>query len=211
MLGHGRHAKEPIIGEVWYAAYGSNCDDARLLTYLQGGVLPETGQDHPGSAQPAPPRDWLPLTVARALGFGGHSAAWGGAPAVLTTTPGLALGRAWLLSWRQLEDVVAQENGEPHEPLPLPHDRVTVHPDGLYGSLERLGSLREVPVVTCATPPERLPSAAAPSGRYLGVIARGLLATYRLTPSRVATYLAEATGGTWTADEVRAWLPLEQG
>ncbi|GEM_PF-409616 len=194
------------MAEVWYAAYGSNCDAARLAVYLRGGVLPETGEDHPGSAQAKPPRDWIPFTFPRALGFAGHSAAWGGAPAVLTTTPGLALGRAWRLSWRQLEDLVAQENGRPHQPLPLPAPRLTVHPDGLYGSLERVGSLQRLPVVTCTTPPERMPPAGAPSGPYLGVIGRGLLATYRLHPGRVAAYLAEASGGTWSADDVRSWL-----
>lgn len=180
---------------VWYAAYGSNCDAERLATYLQGGVLPATGSDHAGSADPAAPRADAAWTFDRALRFAGHSPAWGGATALLTDDAGCALGRIWLLSWRQLEDVFAQENGVPHRRLTEAeaHRHATVW-DRPYGRLLRVGVHAGRPVITFTAPQPSEQPAAAPSAAYLRTLVRGLLAVHRLEAAEVAERLSAAAG-----------------
>lgn len=179
----------------WYAAYGSNCDGQRLSAYLAGGRLPATGVEHPGSADPAPPAADVPWHFDRPLRFAGHSRAWGGAPAFLGEGHGRALGRAWLLSWRQLEDTYAQENHCGHRPLTV-DDAVhgAVITDGRYGRLLHVGELDGRPVVTFTAPhPDRL-APAPPSAAYLQVIARGLRAAHPLSADELTDRLREAAG-----------------
>src|SRR5207253_704329 len=73
----------------WYAAYGSNTDEARFRRYLAG------------CTQPAEPADSRPLTIDLPLYFAGTRTRWGdGGVAFLDPerdrTP-TTLARAWLL------------------------------------------------------------------------------------------------------------------
>lgn len=190
---------EPVTGEsperVWYAAYGSNCDAERLATYLQGGVLPATGRNHAGSADPAPPRADAAWTFDRSLRFAGHSPAWGGAIALLTDDAGCALGRIWLLSWRQLEDVFAQENHAPHRRLTEgeAHRHATVW-NRPYGRLLRIGVHAGKPVITFTAPQPGARPGAAPSAAYLRTIVHGLIAVHRVDAGELTDRLLAAVG-----------------
>ncbi len=195
----GPPSHEPVTGQppaqVWYAAYGSNCDADRLATYLQGGVLPATGRDHAGSADLAPPQADAAWTFDRALRFAGHSPAWGGAIALLTDDVGCALGRIWLLSWRQLEDVFAQENHAPHRRLTAgeAHRHATVWKRP-YGRLLQVGAHAGRPVITFTAPEPGARPAAAPSAAYLRTIVRGLVAVHCLDAGELADQLLAAVG-----------------
>jgi hypothetical protein len=186
-------AGEPV--RVWYAAYGSNCDAERLRCYLEGGVLAATGAAHGGSADPSPPQADAPWTFDRPLRFAGHSTAWGGATALLDDGPGRALGRAWLLSWRQLEDLCTQENGARRRPLTLAEAvaGAAVLP-GRYGRLLHLGEQDGLPVVTVTAPRPAELATGAPSEAYLGCLARGLLAAHPLDADELAGWLLQAAG-----------------
>lgn len=150
---------------------------------------------HRGSADPSPPAADAPWTFQRPVRFTGHSTAWGGATAVLAEGPGRWLGRVWQLSWRQLEDVFAQENDVEHRPLTLAAatGRAVVAP-GRYGRLVHLGQLRGLAVVTFTAPMAGRQPAAAPSPRYLGTIVRGLLAVHQLDRGELAGWLLAADG-----------------
>lgn len=180
---------------VWYAAYGSNCDAERLTAYLRGGRLAATGVAHAGSADPAPPQADAGWTFDRALRFAGYSPAWGGATALLADRPGHALGRAWLLSWRQFEDLFAQENRAPHRPLTVDDAQrrrtVWARP---YGRLLQAGSRDGLPVVTFTAPRPSAHPAGAPSASYLRTIVRGLLAVHRLDADELAGWLLATDG-----------------
>lgn len=180
---------------MWYAAYGSNCDAERLRCYLEGGVLAATGAHHEGSADPGPPQADAPWTFDRPLRFAGHSPAWGGATALLDEVPGCALGRLWLLSWRQLEDVLAQENGAGHQPLSLADAAAgrVVRP-GRYGRLVHLGERDGLAVVTFTAPRPAELAAGAPSAAYLRAVARGLMAVHAVGSDELAGWLLAAPG-----------------
>lgn len=192
---HRRSAVGEPIERVWYAAYGSNCDAERLTAYLQGGRLAATGATHVGSADPAPPQADAAWTFDRGLRFAGHSPGWGGATALLTDRPGHALGRAWLLSWRQFEDLFAQENQAPHRALTLVEvkRRHTVW-ERPYGRLLQAGVRDGLPVVTFTAPRPSAHPAGTPSASYLRTIVRGLLAVHRLEADELAAWLMTAAG-----------------
>lgn len=191
----GQGPADAPIQRVWYAAYGSNCDAERLTAYLQGGRLAATGVAHAGSADPAPPQADTAWTFDRALRFAGYSPGWGGATALLADRPGHALGRAWLLSWRQFEDLFAQENQAPHRPLTVgeAQRRRTVWA-GPYGRLLQAGSRDGLPVVTFTAPRPSAHPAGAPSASYLRTIVRGLLAVHQLDADELAARLLTASG-----------------
>lgn len=198
-------AGEPIE-RVWYAAYGSNCDGERLTAYLHGGHLAATGVAHAGSADPAPPQADTAWIFDRALRFAGYSPGWGGATALLADRPGRALGRAWLLSWRQFEDLFAQENQAPHRPLTVVEVQrrrtVWARP---YGRLLQAGRRDGLPVVTFTAPRPSTHPAGAPSASYLRTIVRGLLAVHQLGADELAAWLWTAAGVTdgWDRSALR--------
>lgn len=181
---------------VWYAAYGSNVAEHRLTAYLRGGSLPETGRRHRGSADPRPHGGSVAWRLDRQLVFAGWSRDWGGGVAYLGQRPGTTLGRAWRLSWRQFEDVLAQENGVacPHVTLAdAAEGRVVVA--GSYGRVRLLGWHAQAPVVTFTAPDAAGLQPAAPSEAYLRVILGGLAAAYpHLAAGELAEVLHAAVG-----------------
>lgn len=181
---------------VWYAAYGSNCWEARLGVYLKGGYLPEVGRSSAGSSDSSPPSDSMPFVFLRRLRFAGHARSWGGtAPAHLSDEAGLTLGRAWLVSWRQFEDIFAQENGNEYQPLRLPErSGTTVVEESPYGRVANLGWFANSPIVGFDCPPTLQLSTGEPSDEYLTAILRGLVQTYRLAPEQLARHLGQAKG-----------------
>lgn len=185
---------------VWYAAYGSNVDQARFLTYLTGGPVPGTEHQQAGARDPSPPRRSEPHHFDRAIRFAHHSPRWNGATAILDHRPGPigALGRRYLITKAQFDDVVAQENRRTVVDLPLDQlDEDEIHPvsDRNYDGLLLLGTEDGAPVLTFTTPsePEDI-DVAAPSRTYLGTIARGILHTHELTPAEIARHLHGAPG-----------------
>ncbi|HEY6472038.1 MAG TPA: hypothetical protein VIY26_04035 [Acidimicrobiales bacterium] len=199
-------AAEPDDGSdtVWYASYGSNLCADRFGCYLAGG-LPR-GAAHPcrGARDATPPREDRPLDIPHRLYFAGTSKTWGGAPCFIdtvedATTPTHA--RAYLITWGQFEDVVAQENG--HRATP-PIDRALhglaagtgqrIGP-GRYEHLLCVGRLDDVPVLTF-TSPSTMDDAglAAPAPAYLSLLVDGLRESHRLRDDALVTYLGSAPG-----------------
>ena len=185
---------------VWYAAYGSNCSPARFRAYLEGGTPPGATHVHRGARDPSPPVADGPLVFPSAVCFRGHAKNWGGAPAFLehAETRAGALGRRYLVTLEQFEDVLAQEN-RLDAPLPVdPHraagDRqvVTERP---YGQVVTLEPVDGHPVLTFTSPePPEARDPAAPSASYLGTIVRGLAGAHPLTHDEIASHLLRASG-----------------
>jgi len=127
---------------------------------------------------------------------------WGGAPAFLehqAVPDGKmgALGRRYLISRGQFEDVLAQENGRDHLPvLTLPGPgATTLVGSGRYDRLVGLDPVDGIPVVTFTspTPPEAIESS-APSAAYLGHIVRGIHVVHDLDHAAISAHLLEASG-----------------
>lgn len=185
---------------VWYACYGSNCSPARFRAYLEGGSPPGGSHVHRGSRDASRPVASGPITFPHAVCFRGHSVGWGGAPAFLehAAAESGALGRRYLITREQFEDVLAQENriddsavvdaGRPVGDRQLVYDRP-------YGQVLTLAPVDGHPVLTFTSeqPPEvREPG--PPSAAYLGTIVRGLAEIHPLDPDQIAARLLEASG-----------------
>jgi hypothetical protein len=140
------------------------------------------------------------------LFFAGASSRWeGGGVAFLESHRDPAaktLGRMYLISREQFEDLVLQENGHPHLGIDLGMDLEMTIRDGrstldrgLYSTILHLGQEGGYPIFTFTgtwneqeLPPSR------PGPRYLTVMARGLKETYGLSHEGIVDYLRSVPG-----------------
>ncbi len=202
--------------EVFYAAYGSNLSAERFACYIGGGAARGASRALPGARDRRRPGSWQALRLPGRLYFYGHSQTWDGAPAAFepalsaVQSGPVTLARAWRLTWEQLEDVMAQENGRPTcpldvEPAALVKNFSMLAGPGRYDRLLFVGALEGLPVLTFTAPgsPEAV-TPAAPSLTYLNHIITGLRQTFDLDDSAIADYLGRAPGA--TPDLVRAAL-----
>lgn len=191
---------------VWYASYGSNLCAERFGCYLAGG-LPR-GAAHPcrGARDATPPRDDMALDIPYRLYFAGTSRLWnGGAPCFIDlaedpTTPTHA--RAYLISWEQFEDVVAQENGRAETP-PLDPGFADLAVgaghrigQGRYENLLCVGRADDGVAVLTFTSPWTMHDAElnAPAPVYLELLLDGLRESHHLEDDALVTYLGRASG-----------------
>ncbi len=199
---------------VWYAAYGSNCSPVRLLAYLRGSRAPNSAIVEAGATDPSPPAATAACELPHAVRFAGKSRKWGGGVAFLehaqSEVP--SLGRRHLITWSQLDDVVAQESRRPSTPLPIaelnPGDRLNVG-DGPYDNLVALDPVDGVPVITFTspTPPEdREPC--APSETYLRTILGGLAGVHHISADEIArrVLLSPGVAPTWGISSIMALI-----
>lgn len=175
----------------WYAAYGSNTDEARFRCYLAR------------CTQPAEPSDSRPLTIDLPLYFAGTTTRrWGDGGVAFTSTdrdavPG-TLARAWLLPVDRIAEIGAQENGLGNDQADLDLGAVRTgglhhaHPGRWYDAWVGCGQLDDLPVVTLTSTEMRAPRN-PPSRAYAQIVARGLRLTHGMTREDVARYLADRT------------------
>lgn len=219
-LRSGESAVSRLVGMadslIWYAAYGSNLLEERFVAYLRGGEVPCSIQPQRGARNPADPIANRPFELSRALLFGRSSPRWngGGVCFIGAADSGRSLGRAWLLTTEQFEDVWAQENGEstasPFD-FELFVSQGSVRAErGWYRSVEHLGVLDGYPVATFTSADE--PQLNAADEAYLLVVGRGLMETWGISAQAAASYLATSTGNkghvdaTVLSDELLTWL-----
>jgi hypothetical protein len=189
---------------VWYLAYGSNMAADRFACYLTGGRPSGAERCYEGCREHTPPARDVGLHLPGRLRFGGVSGVWGGALAFYDrSAEGRLAGRAYLITFGQFSDVVAQEARQP----------VTgdLTPDGngawqarstVYESVVQVGEQDGVPMLSFTSTRSREP--AAPSEAYLRTIMRGLGQTFGWRPQTSAEYLLGAPGvaPTWSADRL---------
>ena len=171
---------------VWYASYGSNMCAERFGCYLAGGTPTGSTRDHEGCRDATSATEDRAVVLPGTVFFSGTSRAWTGGHAYLDPTDrdsaaGPALGRAWLVTADQFDDVVAQENSHPVGSLAL--DAASMAPGetrlvsgSRYPVAWCLDTMDDVPVVTftCAeTIDQRVLN--PPSLPYLRTLAIGLV------------------------------------
>lgn len=133
------------------------------------------------------------------VAFAWHSPTWDGGIAFLEPrADGEVLARAYLLTARQLADVLEQEMWrEPGVELDLGRllreRRLEIGP-GRYETLHVVGELDGSPVVTFTAPDVEALGIRAPADDYLRTMARGLAAAHGSTPQQAAHYLAGCRG-----------------
>ncbi len=189
---------------VWYACYGSNLSVARFRIYLEGGTRAAGSKVDPPCPAGAAIADSRPFMINRRLYFARSSPNWddGGAVAfveVPPTEPAPTYGRLYLLSFEQLQHVVARENSTVVERINLGYDdlsRAATVSTGWYDHLLPLGTINGIPVVTLTAGSR--PKDDAPLKRsniYIATMCAGLAETYPwplLSLDLAKAYLDEA-------------------
>lgn len=207
---------------VWYASYGSNMNRARFLTYLQGGTPPGSTRPHIGSRDRTPPQGDIPIRFDGRMHFAYRSSRWqgGGVGFIDLASPGHSLGRAYLITSEQFDDIVAQENGLPPtkgsavDIQKTLEKGVSVHsPLSVYGTLAHVGDYDNAPVLTFTgnfSEVDSLYEAALaadgdltadtfiarnePHGNYLRMVAAGLSEAFGMTRHQQVDYLRGCGG-----------------
>jgi hypothetical protein len=205
---------------VYYASYGSNLSLARFACYLRGGQPAGASRSFDGARDHTLPSDSIPLSLTHRLYFTGISKIWGGAPAFIDTTSSAedgALARAYLITWEQFEDVVAQENGRRSAPIDLADTELDdgfsrrIGP-GRYENLLCVGRHDWRPIVTFTAPwsfNDIVPAPPAPG--YLAMLIGGLRESHGLDDAAIADYLSAAPGCTEELANIALAMLTQQG
>jgi hypothetical protein len=98
---------------VWYATYGSNMLQERFLLYIKGGNCVFNGKNYTGCRDKSLPKDSKPIEITYNMYYANRSLSWGagGVSFLDLSKPGKALGRMYLITKEQFEDVRRQEGG----------------------------------------------------------------------------------------------------
>jgi hypothetical protein len=181
---------------VWYVAYGSNMSAARFGCYVSGGRPPGTRRTYLGCRDSSPPRRDVGIHLTGGLSFAGSSTVWSGGIAFYDPQAGGELAaRAYLLTFGQLSDVVAQETGHPvGNDLALDDgvDRRWQVPSRVYETLLHVGDRDGLPMFAITSLQDLNPR--PPSAPYLRTMLDGLGETFGWTADERADYLLRAPG-----------------
>jgi hypothetical protein len=189
---------------VWYASYGSNLCAERFGCYIAGGTPRGATRPCRGARDTTSPRQDRPLEIPYPLYFAGTSKTWAGAPSFIDIVESRAAttrARAYLITWEQFEDVVAQENGRGvTTPIALAPDDLAVgrgHPlgSGRYENLLCVGRDDVAPVLTITSPWTMAHAElGAPAPNYLRTMIDGLRESHELRDDAITAYLGAAPG-----------------
>ena len=148
---------------VWYVAYGSNLLMERFLCYIKGGSFRGNDKIYRGCADTSPPLKDKPFLIPYELYFGNESGSWdgGGVAFIDADKPGIALGRAYLITYEQFLDIQRQEGVS----------------DEWYGRIVEIAAgVGDIPHKTFTSLHRRLDN--MPNNKYLDVLLEGLCETY---------------------------------
>ena len=192
-----------LLAFTWYVGYGSNLSSSRFARYLAG------------CRDTTPPWRWDPVEVPHRLLFARESVRWGGGGVAFldpVPTPGTrTLGRAWLVTWEQFADVLAQECGLPVGSVDAPAvrgARYIPHPGHWYGFVVPLGAREGWPMVTFTDEAAGSLDLRPPGPAYRAVIIEGLAESHGLSAEEATDYIARHSV---TASEGGRGAPGGQG
>ena len=191
---------------VWYLAYGSNMCAARFDCYISGGRPRGGSRTYLGCRDQSPPRRDVGVHLTGGVTFAGTSKVWGGGIAFYNRhADGELAARAYLLTFGQLSDVVAQEVWRPVGAdlvLTGGADGQWALPSETYQTLLHVGERDGVPMftITCLLDLEPTP----PSAPYLRMVLDGLGEAFGWSCDERVRYLLRARGVTpaWTASRL---------
>lgn len=211
-------AKSPLLIKqgtnvplVWYASYGSNMDAKRFYCYITGGTPIGGTRNYIGCDDKNLPRADTAIELPYQLYFAGESKVWTGGLAFLghESSDGKTLGRAYLLTVKQFEQVAAQESWR-DKALQLDIDTLrklgrAIMGDGSgnYDEMIYCGEQEGHPVISFTSPKEKRPFT-KPAEVYVKLLSSGLKSAHNLTPLEVAIYLHDKPGiaGAYAFDEL---------
>lgn len=187
------------------------------MCYIGGGRPVGSSKANPGSRDKTPPVDKQPVSLNFELYFAGNSSHWRGAPAFIRRNgkTSVTLGRMYLITDDQFNDVVMQENDRvvdgtrfvPRFEELKQKNEFLLPGNGLYGYLLCVAVKGSWPVVTFTTQKD-LPIR-PPSEPYIKVIASGIKETYpAMTNTEICDYLLRSEGisGRITPRKIGDWV-----
>ena len=159
------------MSKIWYACYGSNILYERFCYYIKGGIYALTGKTYPGCSDKTLPTEDAPIVIPYEMYFGNKSHSWGdsGVAFLDTSKPSAVLGRAYLISDEQFNEIQLQEGTS----------------SNWYNYKVDLGYYRDYPIKTFTNSTRRPEN--RPSDVYLQVIMQGmqeLIGTQMITPNK---------------------------
>lgn len=211
------------ISEVYYASYGSNMRQDRFHAYIQGGTVKGSSRVYGGCKDNTLPKDDIPVRFEHPIFYAMRSSVWHGGVAFLDySETGDSLGRAYLISSGQFDDVISQESGYQAKGHHVDLDgavanRVVQDSRRVYGTLVHVGDYNNRPVMTFTSRfntedamygDMRFPSRTgkgvgsrfmgnSPSGSYMRMIGQGLEETFGFDKHQQATYFLGSFGGNY--------------
>ena len=214
--------KHTTANLVWYASYGSNLKLERFMCYIKGGAPKRSTSTRPyvGCRNKSDPKDSRPISLRFELYFAGRSVRWGnGGIAFIRQNPerGPTLGRMYLITDEQFNDVGLQENGKTPDGnryVPIFEELVsrqelTVDDNSLYGRILNIGSEEACPILTFTT--DRHLTLNLPNENYLKEIAAGIKETYpQMSNDDISEYLLRADGvrGRIDLTDIKDWVAV---
>ena len=119
---------------VWYVSYGSNILGERFKCYIEGGDY-EGSRDHQACEDTTPPVAIKTIDIPFGMYFGNVSSSWHGSGVSFldTSENGHALGVAYLITRKQFEHVVFEENSGRHQREGGEWYEHTIDLDPMYG------------------------------------------------------------------------------
>ena len=147
---------------VWYASFGSNMLYERFLSYIQGGLCRFNGRHYDGCRDKTSPLDSRPITIPYNMYYGNLNSSWGpgGVSFLDSNSNGKALGRMYLITREQFQDVCRQEGTS----------------DNWYNKTLSLGKFEGIEIFTVTN--DSIRPICAPGNAYLEVLKMGVKETY---------------------------------
>jgi len=191
--------------KVWYAVYGTNLNENRFMCYVKGGAPEGTWKTDIGCRDKTAAIDGGMIFIPFQLYFTKNSSKWENKSVGflgLKVNPVIkTLGRKYLISEEQFEDIFKQENnidikkaikidfGKAEEESTL------IVKQSWYGRIVFLGEEGGLPIFTLTAywdfnPKETLP----PSSSYLRHIIKGIKQVYRFPNEQILEYLNQKPG-----------------
>lgn len=157
---------------VWYACYGSNINNDRLMIYINGDKNGVFGHIE-GCKDKSKPMDVKPYIFNCPIYFAKHSNRWNGGVAFLDyESIGKSYGKIYKVKMNQFRDILKQEYGPKS-----------------YNAIIYVGDYEELPIFTFTSSYKR-EDLERPSKEYEEIIKRGILDTYKnLSNEDVEKYL----------------------
>jgi hypothetical protein len=191
--------------KVWYAVYGTNLNEQRFSCYIKGGTPEGTSKFDMGCRDKTPAIDGGMISIPFQLYFTKNSSRWGNKAVGflgLEINPAIrTLGRKYLITKEQFEDVFRQENNiSVKQTLNIDFRKareegaLTVK-ESWYGRVIFLGMEEGFPIFTLTAywdfkPEEALP----PSRKYLKHVIKGIRQTYSMPDEQILEYLSQKPG-----------------
>ena len=191
--------------KVWYAVYGTNLNVPRFSCYIKGGIPEGTSKTDIGCHDKTMAIDGGKILIPLQLYFAQKSPRWENkAVGFVNSKINLAirtLGRKYLITKDQFEDVFKQENGidiEKKIHIDFNNARekgaITLQ-KSWYGRVIFLGEEEGIPIYTLTAHWDfKYEEIASPSYSYIRHIIMGIKQTYNLFDEQIAEYLYQKPG-----------------